>query len=161
MKAVAWLPGSAQPTSSRSKANIDSISSAAPRHGSSFALACRPTHVAARGRPRLYGGFAFQTSGADGSLWRGFGDGRFVLPRWLYRRGARAGTLTLSVAGETLAGPAGARRRSRRARSDLGRLGPGAGRRGHRRPVRWSMRKTPIVSCGSSKASSARSPASA
>lgn len=46
---------------------------------------------AARWAPRLYGGFAFAPGAADADPWRGFGDGRFVLPRWLYgRRGHRA-----------------------------------------------------------------------
>jgi menaquinone-specific isochorismate synthase len=48
-------------------------------------------------RPRLFGGFAFQSGGTRSALWRPFGDARFVLPRVSYvRRGQRA-TLTLTL----------------------------------------------------------------
>lgn len=40
---------------------------------------------------RLFGGFAFRSGGADGDPWQGFGDARFVLPRFAYvRQGERA-----------------------------------------------------------------------
>jgi len=34
--------------------------------------------------PWLFGGAAFRPGGADGEAWRGFGDARFVVPRWCY-----------------------------------------------------------------------------
>ncbi len=36
-------------------------------------------------RPRLFGGFAF-SAGSTGEEWSALGEGRFVLPRWLYAR---------------------------------------------------------------------------
>ncbi|RMG20452.1 MAG: isochorismate synthase [Deltaproteobacteria bacterium] len=50
-------------------------------------------------RPRFFGGFAFAPGWLDGP-WDGFGDARFVLPRWTYlRRGAQA-TLSLAIHAE-------------------------------------------------------------
>jgi menaquinone-specific isochorismate synthase len=47
--------------------------------------------------PRLFGGLAFQTGGAEEVVWQPFGDGSFTLPRWLYaRRGAKA-SLSLAL----------------------------------------------------------------
>ncbi len=34
--------------------------------------------------PRLFGGFAFEIGGAEHPPWDAFGDGLFVLPRWVY-----------------------------------------------------------------------------
>ncbi len=34
--------------------------------------------------PRLFGGFAFECGGAGSAPWKDFGDGLFVLPRWVY-----------------------------------------------------------------------------
>jgi menaquinone-specific isochorismate synthase len=42
-------------------------------------------------RPRFLGGLAFVPGAADAAPWTGFGDARFVLPRWTYvHDGARA-----------------------------------------------------------------------
>ncbi|UCF66296.1 MAG: isochorismate synthase [Acidobacteriota bacterium] len=46
---------------------------------------------------RFYGGLAFAPGVADEHPWTGFGDGRFILPRWLYRRSTERATLTLSL----------------------------------------------------------------
>ena len=54
--------------------------------------------------PRLFGGFAFQPGSAREEPWRGFGDGGFILPRWLYAR--REGHATLSLALTAEDGPA-------------------------------------------------------
>ncbi len=41
--------------------------------------------------PAVFGGFAFEPGGAASAPWSAFGDGSFVLPRWVYgRRGDRA-----------------------------------------------------------------------
>ncbi|MEM9066896.1 MAG: isochorismate synthase [Myxococcota bacterium] len=45
--------------------------------------------------PRLFGGFSFACGGASASPWNAFGDGRFVLPRWVY--GVTGGSAFLRV----------------------------------------------------------------
>lgn len=47
--------------------------------------------------PRLFGGWAFAEGGADRAPWEGFGDGRFVLPRWSYEHRGGTGVLTLAL----------------------------------------------------------------
>lgn len=47
--------------------------------------------------PRLFGGWAFAAGGAEASPWEGFGDGRFVLPRWTYEHAGGRASLTLAV----------------------------------------------------------------
>lgn len=59
-------------------------------------------HPRANGpRPRLFGGLAFQCSGAEEPSWKEFGDGSFTLPRWLYARpggdGRSSATLSLAL----------------------------------------------------------------
>jgi isochorismate synthase len=64
-----------------------------------FARMLRRTHPdAPEAAPRLFGGWAFAAGGAEVAPWEGFGDGRFVLPRWTYEHlsGGRA-VLTLAV----------------------------------------------------------------
>lgn len=56
--------------------------------------------------PRLYGGFAFAPGAADLDPWQDFGDGRFVLPRWTYRRVDGDSVLSLAVRGREIATPA-------------------------------------------------------
>ncbi len=53
--------------------------------------------------PRLFGGFAFQPGGADREPWSGFGDARFVLPRFRYTRAGGEARLTLAVRGGEIA----------------------------------------------------------
>ena len=48
--------------------------------------------------PRLFGGWSFAEGGAELAPWDGFGDGRFVLPRWSYEHTAAGGAaLTLAL----------------------------------------------------------------
>ncbi len=63
-----------------------------------FSRTLRRTHPdVADAPPRLFGGFAFATGGAEDTPWEGFGDGRFVLPRWSYEHAGARATLTLAV----------------------------------------------------------------
>lgn len=63
-----------------------------------FARMLRRTHPDVDdAAPRLFGGFAFVEGGADASPWEGFGDGRFVLPRWSYEHAGGRASLTLAV----------------------------------------------------------------
>ncbi len=55
-------------------------------------------------RPRCFGGVAFTPGAADHPSWSGFGDGGFVLPRFLYRRCGGEATLSLAVRAEEVAG---------------------------------------------------------
>ena len=50
-------------------------------------------------RARLFGGFAFAPGWRD-AVWEGFGDARFVLPRWTYLRRGGEATLTLALGAE-------------------------------------------------------------
>lgn len=50
--------------------------------------------------PAVVGGAAFVPGAAAGSLWRPFGDLRFVLPRWTYQRDGNGASLTLAVMAE-------------------------------------------------------------
>ena len=50
--------------------------------------------------PRFVGGFAFAPGAARGPAWHGFGDARFVLPRWSYWRRGDAAWLTAIVDGD-------------------------------------------------------------
>ena len=45
--------------------------------------------------PCFFGGFAFQPGQAESSLWRGFGDARFVLPRLSYLKSSQGAWLRL------------------------------------------------------------------
>lgn len=50
--------------------------------------------------PRLYGGLSFAPGLEHGGVWEGFGDGLFMLPRWVYStRGGRA-SLALALASD-------------------------------------------------------------
>ncbi|MFW6051859.1 MAG: hypothetical protein ACODAU_11830, partial [Myxococcota bacterium] len=53
-------------------------------------------------RPRWLGGLAFAPGAASEPPWSGFGDGRFVLPRWSYGRDGERAWLALAVDGEGL-----------------------------------------------------------
>ena len=48
------------------------------------------------GRPRLFGGLSF-AAGDQGQIWQGFGEGRFVLPRWWYELQDGQASLNLSI----------------------------------------------------------------
>ncbi|MEM9293171.1 MAG: isochorismate synthase [Acidobacteriota bacterium] len=50
--------------------------------------------------PRFFGGLAFEAGGTEEEPWRAFGDGSFLLPRWLYtlHEGKASLTYTASVA---------------------------------------------------------------
>jgi salicylate biosynthesis isochorismate synthase len=50
--------------------------------------------------PRFVGGLAFAPGAAAGPAWAGFGDARFVLPRWTYWRRGDAAWLTAVVDGD-------------------------------------------------------------
>lgn len=50
-------------------------------------------------RPRWFGGLAFAPGGASAAPWSGFGDGRFVLPRWSYGRDGERAWLTFAIDG--------------------------------------------------------------
>jgi menaquinone-specific isochorismate synthase len=52
---------------------------------------------------RLFGGFAFQPGGAEQEHWRGFGDARFVLPRYSYVRDGERAWLGLALVAEDTA----------------------------------------------------------
>ncbi|HPC82684.1 MAG TPA: isochorismate synthase [Thermoanaerobaculaceae bacterium] len=47
--------------------------------------------------PLLFGGAAFATPGGAAGPWKGFGDARFVLPRWTYRLAAGRAELALAL----------------------------------------------------------------
>ncbi len=57
--------------------------------------------------PNFIGGFAFQPSRADSTLWRGFDDAQFVLPRIAYTRCAQRAWLTLTASAHELSSVAG------------------------------------------------------
>lgn len=57
--------------------------------------------------PRLFGGFAFQVGGADAPPWTGFGDARFVLPRFRYTRAGDEARLALAVHASEIATDSG------------------------------------------------------
>jgi isochorismate synthase len=69
-------------------------------------------------RPRLFGGFAFQTGRAATELWQPFGEARFVLPRLLYTREGNEASLTVFAPRAELARHAA---EAERALSGLGR----------------------------------------
>lgn len=48
--------------------------------------------------PRFFGGFSFSPGAADADPWTGFGDARFVLPRWTYGVGPRGAWLRVTLA---------------------------------------------------------------
>jgi isochorismate synthase EntC len=52
---------------------------------------------------RWLGGFAFTPGGAAGGAWAGFGDARFVLPRWTYARVGERAELILCAPARELA----------------------------------------------------------
>lgn len=56
--------------------------------------------------PRAFGGLAFAPGAADAAPWAGFGDARFVVPRWTYARRGPIAALTLVLGGDE--DPAGA-----------------------------------------------------
>ena len=63
-----------------------------------FARMLRLTHPSVRERaPRLFGGWAFAQGSADEEPWEGFGDGRFVLPRWSYEPDGAGAALTFAL----------------------------------------------------------------
>lgn len=63
-----------------------------------FARMLRRTHPdAPELAPRLFGGWAFAEGGAENAPWEGFGDGRFVLPRWTYEHTSAGTVLTLAL----------------------------------------------------------------
>ena len=47
--------------------------------------------------PSLFGGAAFAPQARSTAPWEGFGDARFVLPRWTYHRGGGRASLTLAL----------------------------------------------------------------
>lgn len=63
-----------------------------------FARMLRRTHPdAVESAPRVFGGWAFNPSGADHPPWEAFGDARFVLPRWTYEHTGGGAVLTLAL----------------------------------------------------------------
>ncbi len=69
-----------------------------PASDALFARMMRRTHPdVADAAPRLFGGWAFASGTAEDAPWEGFGDGRFVLPRWSYEHTPRGAALTLAV----------------------------------------------------------------
>ncbi len=56
---------------------------------------------------KFFGGFSFQPARFDSPLWRGFGDGRFILPRLAYTRHAKRAWLTLTASASDLSGVEG------------------------------------------------------
>jgi menaquinone-specific isochorismate synthase len=62
---------------------------------------------------KFVGGFSFQPARFDSPLWRGFGDGHFVLPRLAYTRRAQRAWLTLSASASGLSGIEGRMRLAR------------------------------------------------
>jgi menaquinone-specific isochorismate synthase len=86
-----------------------------------FGRMLRLTHPSVRERaPRLFGGWAFAEGSADDEPWGGFGDGRFVLPRWSYEPDGAGAALTLAI--DLSAGWAG---RQPLVRAELGTLWEG------------------------------------
>jgi len=69
--------------------------------------------------PQFYGGFAFQPGLVGSTLWRGFGDALFVLPRIAYARCAERACLTLSASANELASVPGRARLAREAHEAL------------------------------------------
>jgi menaquinone-specific isochorismate synthase len=80
-------------------------------------------HVALDGDPvpelKFFGGFSFQPARFDSPLWRGFGDGHFVLPRIAYTRRAQRAWLTLSASASDLSGLGGRTRLAHEAHAAL------------------------------------------
>jgi menaquinone-specific isochorismate synthase len=68
---------------------------------------------------KFFGGFSFQPARFDSPLWRGFGDGYFVLPRLAYTRRAQHAWLTLSASASDLSGVEGRMRLAREADAAL------------------------------------------
>jgi menaquinone-specific isochorismate synthase len=114
--AVAWAApgdfelaalGSAEVLEGRGEARFRSVTSAARE------LFARTRSLAALGAtavtPRLFGGFAFQSSAPRSEIWRPFGDARFVLPELSYLVEGGQARLTIAV---------GARRLDRRTAKD-------------------------------------------
>lgn len=65
------------------------------------AIDARTAAVDAPPPARWLGGFAFTPGGASAGAWAGFGDARFVLPRWTYaRHGERAELILCAPAGQ-------------------------------------------------------------
>ncbi|MFM7202593.1 MAG: isochorismate synthase MenF [Myxococcota bacterium] len=52
--------------------------------------------------PRLFGGLAFDVEGAHDGPWQGFGDGRFLLARWVYASDGNSACLTWNGTGTEL-----------------------------------------------------------
>lgn len=52
--------------------------------------------------PRLFGGLAFDVDGANDGPWQGFGDGRFLLTRWVYATDGTSACLTWNGTGQEL-----------------------------------------------------------
>ncbi len=63
--------------------------------------------------PQFLGGFSFQPARLDSRLWRGFGDGCFVLPRLAYTRRAQRAWLTVSLSASELTSAQGRTRLAR------------------------------------------------
>ncbi len=100
-----------------------------------------PTPAAAP--PRLFGGLAFDAGAAGEEPWRELGDGRFTLPRFLYRRDRRAASLSLAVDGREIVG-----RAEREAwQAELGRLSATLAQRGSA-----ARRQFPLPACGETDA---------
>jgi menaquinone-specific isochorismate synthase len=76
---------------------------------------------------RFFGGFSFQPARFDSSLWRGFGDGHFVLPRLAYTRRAQCAWLTVSASASELSGLEARTRLAREADAALEALRHGGG----------------------------------
>jgi isochorismate synthase len=68
---------------------------------------------------KFFGGFRFQPARFDSSLWRGYGDARFVLPRIAYTRRAQQAWLTLSAGEHELSTAQGRARLAREAEEAL------------------------------------------
>jgi menaquinone-specific isochorismate synthase len=68
-----------------------------------FAPSCEVLDLAGAGfTPRFFGGLAFAPGGADTGAWAPFGDGSFVLPRWLYQRDGERALLALTLRGKEI-----------------------------------------------------------
>jgi isochorismate synthase len=68
---------------------------------------------------KFFGGFRFQPARFDSPLWRGFGDGHFVLPRLAYTRRKQRAWLTLSASASDLSRVEGRARLAREADAAL------------------------------------------
>jgi isochorismate synthase len=69
--------------------------------------------------PKLLGSFAFQPARVHSTVWRGFGDAQFVLPRIAYTRRAQRAWLTLSASEHELSSVEGRARIAREAHEAL------------------------------------------